>query len=1189
MINDLIAKGVPTQADWPYNDDWGNIWISPGPIIFYYNNTNDPDIRSKCAWFYKQKFGPSNTNYYYSTAGSSACPSNLLVRYLSDPFILPRLSSINSVPLFISQGSLSNSEFTILREPIAGDISTAITGVTEATSMYILHDNSFAPYHNQSDHLSYSLYYKGKPFLIDPGYRVGKVPVDNSSEIIEWHYSREWMRSIYAHNMVIVDPDYEKELTELRDRYWAFRISTGPGLEGAYRPASPFTKYDEALVNQDDIVRDPSYRDYFQHSDQLDVLRTRVVYDDVISNLPKAELRRSFIKYGDLFLVCDDIEALDNSLHEYSSLYQFGVFNASSASVGNTSHGFIIQKGTDIVDMICGSTGIFENLLDGSSNGFDEAVFPTSYQLKSSPDSPSYSNKYGHPRGRTKIIDAADTSILTLIAPRDTSNPITVQSTTHLIDNYFGVNVSQNTRSVPANPVTRYFGNTNGSQQSMIFGLNEIKTDAKLFAVSVLNGVLPYVLDQSMVLLEGSSLEYNGIELFKKFSGNDRGVTASYTGSALNVVFHEVTLSYPKFKVYRSGTDPDHFTAIMNTRFENHDPVPFVYDIPDNRYPSTDIVQSFAYDNQYFYVNYSWADLVAANLIDDNLVLVIGEIPQADLYNDLNIDGIVGLTGNLTIQPGASLDIAEDSTLLISAGVSILNHGLFNISGGDFHPVHISAASQPWAGITTYRNGNFICSGAVIDGATTGISIRGTTSITNSEILNCNQGIAVETATPFSVDGNKIHLNTYGIVVSNHYSSSSLAQIAGNELCENRVGILFYNSNTKTAGNDIHNNTRAGILMIRGSEPIIKDSNISFTESNGIAGVEIRLESESYPIIDDTHNDINADGVGYSLYYRSSERLLRLMARNNYWGSTNPLMIKYSIYPSSWDVYYDPFSMEANTSFIHVTDNPFKQALLAEEGGDIALAKQLYATIVTSEPDSLYALQSLGRLNAIYSGSPEMVSDLRYIYNAYNAICSDSILVKNANIKSIMIDRFDGLYPDALLGYEDELLLCNTELDSLLCLLDIAYTIQDMYCDDQAKGAHTSTAYQAHGINIRSLKEAKREIDHLWDAILSISENINADIVPVPTKLDVSNYPNPFNPSTTIAFSLPEEGIVRLSVFNIRGQRVRELIDGSMPRGFHKVVWDGKDNSNRSVSSGLYFVRIETGKTSNVRKIMMLK
>lgn len=113
--------------------------------------------------------------------------------------------------------------------------------------------------------------------------------------------------------------------------------------------------------------------------------------------------------------------------------------------------------------------------------------------------------------------------------------------------------------------------------------------------------------------------------------------------------------------------------------------------------------------------------------------------------------------------------------------------------------------------------------------------------------------------------------------------------------------------------------------------------------------------------------------------------------------------------------------------------------------------------------------------------------------------------------------------------------------------------------------------------------------DQLWGQILNRPENPGLLDVPVPTKLEVTNYPNPFNPSTTLAFSLPAEGIVRLSVYNIRGQLVRELINGSMPRGFHKVVWDGRDNGNRSVSSGLYYVRIETGKTSTAKKIMLLK
>ncbi len=1192
-INDLIAKGVPTGADWPYNDNHGKNWVSPGPIIFYYNNISNPELREKCAWYYKQKYGSNSTNYSYSTSGRLSCPSNLLVKYLSDPFILPRISSINSVPSFISRGSLSNSEFTILRKPIAGDISAAISGVNEVASMYILHENSFAPYHDQSDHLSYSLYYKGKPFLIDPGYTVGTVPVSvsNPDSIKTWHYGREWMRSIYAHNMVVVDPDYQKELTELRHRYWRFEGIAYEGLAGAYRPYSPFSRYNEAIVDQDDIVRDPSFRDYFQHSDQLSMLRTRVVYDDVVTNLPKAKLMRYFIRYGDLFLVCDDIEALDDNLHEYSSLYQFGVFNSCSASVDHTAYGFVIQKGADIVDMVCGSTGDYENLLDGNSNGFDEAIFPTSYRFKSSPDTPNSDNKYGHLRGRTKVIDASDTSILALIAPRDTSNPIVMQSTTHQIDDYFGVKVSQNTSSIPDIPVTRYFGTTNGSQQSMILGHDEIETDAKLFAVSVINGVQPFVLDQSMVLLEGSSLRYEGIDLFQRFSGNDRGVTASYTDSALNVVFHGIALSHPKFKVYRSGTDPDQFTATQNTRFENHVPVPFVYDIPENRYPSTDVIQSLAYDNQYFYVNYSWSDLEAENLIDENLIFAKGEIPSTTLRSTLNIDGEVKITGTIVVRWDTTLNIKENSIVFISDDVNIFNQGTININGIESAPILITAATQAWGSILNVVGSTFICDWAVIEKASTGIMLRGIGQVTNSEIRNCDYGISIVTGTPFEIENNKIHLNTYGLSVSNSYTVSSLAHIAFNEICNNSFGILLYNSNPKMAGNDIHQNTIAGIQLVHASEPILEKNHIRNTGNNGMARPEILLESDSYPILDYGYNDINTDGFGYALYYDNIAGALplRTLARENYWGSTNAIAIRHSIQPTSWNVIYSPFSPGPNTFFFNVDPNVFQQALIAEDEGDIVLAKQLYTSIVTTEPNSLYAVQSLGRLNSLYCKSPAQVGDLRFLYDSYLSTCSDNVLVQSATNKKIMLDRFDGFFDSAIQQYEHELLKCNSEMDSLLCLLDIAYTMQEMYYADQSKGAYMVNSYHAHGLNISSLKDAEQEIEQLWEAIMLKSDSTDSNQVPVPTKLELSNYPNPFNPSTTISFTLPETGAVKMSIYNTRGQLVKDLIKEEMERGFHEIVWDGKNNNGFTVGTGMYFVRIETNKNSKSIKILLMK
>jgi len=695
-------------------------------------------------------------------------------------------------------------------------------------------------------------------------------------------------------------------------------------------------------------------------------------------------------------------------------------------------------------------------------------------------------------------------------------------------------------------------------------------------------------LDRSIVLLNGEYLQVDDTDLLRLYNSDIKRITASYKQNKLDVVCHDTSISHPRFRVYRSGADPDQFTAVMLTSVEPMYPVPPSID-PNHRFYSTDILQSLAYDDQYFYINYAWTDLEAAGLINDDLVIAKGTIPQTELNTDLNIQGDIEITGNVTIAGGASMDIGPNSSVSISGGVRIHNYGLLTIDGGDSRSITMDTSGQQWSGIVTYQNAYLFCNNAIIESAMTGIQVRGTAAITNSEIRNCDEGISIDTSTPFIIENNRILQNSSGIVVLNNYIASSLGYIGDNEITQNDVAVLIYNSNTMISNNDIHDNASIGLFMLRSSEPIVRECNISYTEINGISGPEIWLLNDSYPILDDNYNDINADGIGYSLYYQSYDVPKPLKATNNYWGTTDRHQIQASIYPLSWRVDFVPFSLEPNTFFLHSGDNLFQQALVAEESGDQVLARQLYTSIVTNEPDSLYALQSLGRLNSIYAGYPDLLSDLRGIYDAYMVACSDSVLIKGAQGKYAILERLDGLYPEAIQVYEDLLLFSTTEVDSLMCLLDISYTMQDMYYDDSGKAAHSEASYLSNGISISNLKDAKQTVEQLWGKILENSEDESIYNAPVPTKLEVNNYPNPFNPSTTITFSLPEESKVRLSIYNIRGQKVRDLIDGNMMRGFHKVIWDGKDNGNRSVSSGLYFIRIDSGINSVVKKVMMLK
>jgi len=96
-----------------------------------------------------------------------------------------------------------------------------------------------------------------------------------------------------------------------------------------------------------------------------------------------------------------------------------------------------------------------------------------------------------------------------------------------------------------------------------------------------------------------------------------------------------------------------------------------------------------------------------------------------------------------------------------------------------------------------------------------------------------------------------------------------------------------------------------------------------------------------------------------------------------------------------------------------------------------------------------------------------------------------------------------------------------------------------------------------------------------------------SNIAPIP--LIQSNYPNPFNPSTTIVFSIPETEKVRVSIYNIKGQKIKDLLNTEMKRGNHRLVWDGKDSNNCYVGSGIYLIKLESGGKTSIRKAMLMK
>ncbi|MBC8401199.1 MAG: T9SS type A sorting domain-containing protein [Candidatus Marinimicrobia bacterium] len=100
------------------------------------------------------------------------------------------------------------------------------------------------------------------------------------------------------------------------------------------------------------------------------------------------------------------------------------------------------------------------------------------------------------------------------------------------------------------------------------------------------------------------------------------------------------------------------------------------------------------------------------------------------------------------------------------------------------------------------------------------------------------------------------------------------------------------------------------------------------------------------------------------------------------------------------------------------------------------------------------------------------------------------------------------------------------------------------------------------------------------------------DVSPVSTPSNFwvqQNFPNPFNPVTTIEYDLPEDSNLKLAIYDILGREVIELSNGYQEAGYKSIQWNGRNTSGQLVSAGMYFYAIEAGKHSAIRKMVLLK
>ncbi len=128
------------------------------------------------------------------------------------------------------------------------------------------------------------------------------------------------------------------------------------------------------------------------------------------------------------------------------------------------------------------------------------------------------------------------------------------------------------------------------------------------------------------------------------------------------------------------------------------------------------------------------------------------------------------------------------------------------------------------------------------------------------------------------------------------------------------------------------------------------------------------------------------------------------------------------------------------------------------------------------------------------------------------------------------------------------------------------------------------------GTSVVDLRANATQAQTLWEEVCGAEITTDVATVGSGSAFALSqNVPNPFNPMTQIEFELDRESMVWLRVFDAAGREVRSLIDGVRRSGNHTISWDGRDNLDRELPSGMYFYTLETGSETISRKMVLLK
>jgi hypothetical protein len=939
----------------------------------------------------------------------------------------------------------------------------------------------------------------------------------------------------------------------------------------------------------------PCYKNYFIQNNKIQHLKSHIEYDH----------EQDHYELNGQPLNCDDDILIDRNYFMVDDLY-FIIYDDVTSYDPNSQNEFCNQ-------LHFGSIPVDSNgLLDDSLDSLDVSIYRYQYRndpiylhvsLGSQNMFSSYSRRTHLPSGILKTSDyearrehrdlrlftetPGNEKFLTLLIPSESDS-----SAIEYVENYsngYGVNYDFDPNDSFKTYAAVYSGDTffRFYQDEMQFNTAAdfflIKTNEDCSSIEklILNG------DNSFEVHDLVGTRFPDILVYDSDYDSEE-VIAEWTSTGELEITTVMSFSNPiplpipkpRFKILRNGVSPE--KLISKTQYYSNDSTNPERGIINNN------IASLAYDDDYFYVNYSYADLAGKNLLTTDLVIYQGTFDGITIQDTTQFGrGDIVLGDEITVpvdteivfKPGAHPQLKSDFELTVDGTLTALGEAENKISFDKY-------SSTNWQKIEIANGGNASFKHCNIYNGLYPLQNKGYVSVDSCFFYENTSGILLDTPSGYQIENTQIdRCGSFGVLLRNSHLISDKSYLKNNLIRYNTYGIWFYNASGNVSADTLYANEAAGIMCNRYSNPVVKQTSVSSTMNSPNDNPEIKLSDGSYPITDRTYNDI-IFGAGYSIY-NADTNPVAYNSRTNWWGTTDITDISNSFYPSSWSVTISPIASAPNVGYTPRSNTGlFWEGLEAEEMGDLVTAKAKYYECIDTDANDIEALWAANRLlNCSTSNSD--YSQLRDFYLELSQSNENSKLSEMSSILSIYCNRKSSNYQNAITEYELHLEDDITFIDSVFTQLDIVYT----YMEAESDGRSSGLRFLNPSNSIESLEQAQNREAMLWKLMREKTDSDGSVYSPEMFEYKLkANYPNPFNPTTNISFSLPAEAEIKLNIYNIKGQKVKTLTNSIYPQGNHNVMWNGRDDNGQPVGSGVYFYRLQVdGKTQATRKCLLLK